>query len=368
MSKINPVVTSAFNIAYTQDEIKKLEQRLEGLLEEVRVIQGPEGPQGRDGLRGVKGDKGIKGDRGPIGEKGDRGESGEQGPQGISGPQGDQGNEGDRGPIGEKGERGEQGVQGVRGETGRDGKVGPQGIQGVKGDKGDQGPQGIQGDQGPQGIQGEVGPQGEKGDRGVDGEKGKTGERGATGPSGPQGIQGERGETGPQGTAGKDAENYEPRFQGLLDEFNEKVKDLSGKVNTNIESQTKRISQQLSTLGGGGSYKLVDNADVDKSAISGVVDNAILIYDPTTQKFKAESFIDVLDRLKAELEVQYNRLIDVVGSYTYVGEALPGTGESEAKWRIKRIEEVGDDFNILWADGDADFNNIWDDRETFTYS
>ena len=56
------------------------------------------------------------------------------------------------------------------------------------------------------------------------------------------------------------------------------------------------------------------------------------------------------------------------GSYTYVGEALPGTGESEAKWRIKRIEEVGDDFNILWAGGDANFDNIWDDRATFTYS
>jgi hypothetical protein len=61
-------------------------------------------------------------------------------------------------------------------------------------------------------------------------------------------------------------------------------------------------------------------------------------------------------------------LIDVDGVYTYVGEAQPGTGEGEAKWRIKRIEEIGDDFNILWADGDANFNNIWTDRTTFTYS
>jgi len=86
------------------------------------------------------------------------------------------------------------------------------------------------------------------------------------------------------------------------------------------------------------------------------------------KKFKAESFVDVLDRLKAELEVQYNRLIDFEAPYTYVGEALPGTATTEAKWRIKRIETVGEDFNILWADGDANFNNVWDDRATFTYS
>ena len=69
-----------------------------------------------------------------------------------------------------------------------------------------------------------------------------------------------------------------------------------------------------------------------------------------------------------ELEVQYNRLIDVEGSYTYVGEALPGTGEAEAKWRIKRIEEIGDDFNILWANGEATFDKIWNDRVSYTYS
>ena len=95
-----------------------------------------------------------------------------------------------------------------------------------------------------------------------------------------------------------------------------------------------------------------------------------LIYDPTKKKFVAEDFISIINRLKAELEVQYNKLIDYVDAdnYYYIGEALPGTGESDAKWRIKRIEEVGDDYNILWAEGNADFDKIWDDRATFTYS
>jgi predicted fused transcriptional regulator/phosphomethylpyrimidine kinase len=60
MSKINPVVTSAFNIAYTAKEIEKLEGRLFDVLEEVRTIQGP---QGKEGPKGPKGDQGPKGTR-----------------------------------------------------------------------------------------------------------------------------------------------------------------------------------------------------------------------------------------------------------------------------------------------------------------
>ena len=65
---------------------------------------------------------------------------------------------------------------------------------------------------------------------------------------------------------------------------------------------------------------------------------------------------------------QYDRLVDVEGDYTYVGEALPGTAQSTAEWRIKRIHESGEDINIIWADGTAEFEKAWDDRATYTYS
>lgn len=358
MSKIDTVST-AFNIVHTQKEIQKLEEKLMYLLDEVRVIQGPKGEHGE---RGPQGARGERGEQGPKGDKGVKGDRGEQGPSGLDGSKGDAGDRGERGP---QGERGEQGIQGVRGETGLqgpEGKQGPQGLRGERGEKGEQGPRGLDG------VQGLKGDRGETGDTGAQGERGPVGEKGERGDVGPQGPAGPKGEKGDKGDAGKDAPDYEPRFEELLKEFNKKVSDQQATVNKNVDRQLNNLQKSLSSLGGGGSYKLVDNADVDKAALKGVVDNAILIYDPATGKFIADSFINVLDRLKAELEVQYNRLIDVDGSYTYVGEAQPGTGEGEAKWRIKRIEEVGDDFNILWADGDANFNNIWTDRTTFTYS
>ena len=70
-----------------------------------------------------------------------------------------------------------------------------------------------------------------------------------------------------------------------------------------------------------------------------------------------------------EQEVELTlRLDDVGGGTTYVGEAIPSTLTSAALWRIKRLVETGPDIEILWADGDANFNNVWDDRVSLSYS
>lgn len=58
----------------------------------------------------------------------------------------------------------------------------------------------------------------------------------------------------------------------------------------------------------------------------------------------------------------------MVGSTTYIGKAVVGSSESSAVWRIKRLVETGPDMAITFADGDANFNNIWNDRLTITYT
>jgi len=361
MKKIDTIST-AFSVVHTQKEIKKLENRLFDVLEEVQTIQGPaglQGPQGVPGLKGPKGDKGVKGDRGEKGEKGDKGVKGDRGETGETGLQGP------KGDTGAQGLQGERGFQGEKGDTGLQGLTGPQGERGEKGDTGNTGARGEKGEPGPIGPTGPVGPVGPVGAQGIAGPKGERGERGERGLTGPQGIQGIQGEKGEPGTPAPD---YRNEFEEALKNFNQRLTENASRVDNNIQKQIDRINQSLSTIGGGGSYKLVDNADVDKAALKGVVDDAILIYDPTKKKFIADSFVNVLDRLKAELEVQYNKLIDQEGTFYYIGEALPGTNTNQPKWRIKRIEEIGNDYNILWASGTAEFDKIWDDRVSFTYS
>jgi len=58
------------------------------------------------------------------------------------------------------------------------------------------------------------------------------------------------------------------------------------------------------------------------------------------------------------------------GSFTYIGEADAGTVETDAKWRIKRIETSGSDTDftlVTFASGSDRFDNIWSDRLTLPY-
>ena len=67
----------------------------------------------------------------------------------------------------------------------------------------------------------------------------------------------------------------------------------------------------------------------------------------------------------------YAVVLDDVGGtpyVTYVGEADPGTATSAASWRVKKLEETGPDVVITWADGNANFDNIWDNRASLSYS
>lgn len=64
----------------------------------------------------------------------------------------------------------------------------------------------------------------------------------------------------------------------------------------------------------------------------------------------------------------YAVLTDEVGSTIYVGEALPGTGLGTAAWRIKRIVDNSGDLTTTWADGDANFDNVWNNRLSLSYS
>lgn len=54
---------------------------------------------------------------------------------------------------------------------------------------------------------------------------------------------------------------------------------------------------------------------------------------------------------------------------TYRGDALPGTTTATAAWRVTRLSLSSDgDIEILYADGDDAFDNIWDNRLSLSYS
>lgn len=63
-------------------------------------------------------------------------------------------------------------------------------------------------------------------------------------------------------------------------------------------------------------------------------------------------------------------IVDFVGDYVYKGEATPGSLTSAASWRISRyyINPSDGDITTTWANGNANFENVWNNHLTLTYS
>jgi hypothetical protein len=109
---------------------------------------------------------------------------------------------------------------------------------------------------------------------------------------------------------------------------------------------------QCSTGGGGG---------VDPVGLKDIAQNPI---DPATKQKQDEIISALGDNGITNKLLQ----VDGVGTTTYLGYADPGSLTSGAVWAIKRIIESGSDASITWADGDASFDNIWDNRLALVYA
>lgn len=65
----------------------------------------------------------------------------------------------------------------------------------------------------------------------------------------------------------------------------------------------------------------------------------------------------------------YAKQYDFVGTdLIYKGEAVAGSSINSPVWRIKRTTISNDnDISDQWADGNADFDNVWADRLILSY-
>ena len=61
---------------------------------------------------------------------------------------------------------------------------------------------------------------------------------------------------------------------------------------------------------------------------------------------------------------------DSGGNIIYIGYAEPGSSEDKPVWAIKKLEydDNGNLIAIKWAGGKSEFNKIWNNRTTYTYS
>lgn len=71
-------------------------------------------------------------------------------------------------------------------------------------------------------------------------------------------------------------------------------------------------------------------------------------------------------QVTGDLAIRY--VVDSVTATTfYLGKATPGTATNAASWQIMKVDESAGTV-ITWADGNTDFDNIWDNRQSLTYN
>lgn len=67
--------------------------------------------------------------------------------------------------------------------------------------------------------------------------------------------------------------------------------------------------------------------------------------------------------------VEYKTIVDEASStITYVGKSAAGSGSGSALWQIKRLSVSGNVTTIDHADGNTNYDNIWDNRASLSYS
>ena len=56
-------------------------------------------------------------------------------------------------------------------------------------------------------------------------------------------------------------------------------------------------------------------------------------------------------------------------NFFYRGDAEAGSSESSAVWRIRKVflHNDGENIEVVFADGDTEFDNIWDNRASLFY-
>ncbi len=60
------------------------------------------------------------------------------------------------------------------------------------------------------------------------------------------------------------------------------------------------------------------------------------------------------------------RIDEASATVSYVGKAALGSATSAAAWQIQKLDSTSG-LIVTWADSNADFDNVWDNRASLTY-
>ena len=97
----------------------------------------------------------------------------------------------------------------------------------------------------------------------------------------------------------------------------------------------------------------------------GLLDENESVINPATEE-KQDDIINSITNTSGTYKTIYIVKSDDTNIY-YLGKAVYGTATSSALWQIKKIDSTTG-IIITIADGNENFDNEWDERESLSYS
>ena len=111
-------------------------------------------------------------------------------------------------------------------------------------------------------------------------------------------------------------------------------------------------------------FKEVGSETVVKTAVYNSSGDAV---SPATSA-KQDDIISNLGALEASEYIYILKEDSVTSGIFYKCWAAQGSDQGDPVWRIQKMDTVNYDLAKTWADGDTNFDNVYDDRESLTYS
>lgn len=152
--------------------------------------------------------------------------------------------------------------------------------------------------------------------------------------------------------------------------FNRLQNDLQT-LKRHVDSKPNVIQQGGS--GGSGEVRILRMDDIIKTIAP--VEGDTLVWSAILNKFelKPSSAIagapGVTTTIISDEEVPFAKRVDfITDNELYKGEAVVGSAEAAASWRIRKVT-IGEDSDVseTWAGGTSSYDKRWSDRLTYTY-
>lgn len=97
----------------------------------------------------------------------------------------------------------------------------------------------------------------------------------------------------------------------------------------------------------------------------------IVVYDPVRDKDSSITSTGALI-VSRDPDAGYTKAIsyDALNNLEYLGIAVMGTAKSAGTWQIRKLiyDSNGNLTDMQWADGNDNYDNIWNNRVSLSYS